>query len=151
SLSAEQLASKVGLYRDPSNERVGRVFVHDGKLMASADAGEDHSVELTPVSANRFVVLGTPIVVEFVPATPGRPQEVRGTGDDPKPTGSQKLDAFAPSSRELRSFAGEYASPELDVTYTLIARNSGLVMQMPGRADVVLEPIFRDGFAGAVV
>jgi CubicO group peptidase (beta-lactamase class C family) len=151
SLSAEQLASKTGLYRDASTGTVGRIFVRDGKLMASADTGEDNSVELTPVSANRFVVLGTPVVVEFVPAKPGRPQEVRVTGDGPKPTVSQKPPAFAPSSKELRRFAGRYASPELDVTYTLAARGSGLVMQMPGRADVVLQPIFPDAFAGGVV
>ena len=55
SLSAEQLASKVGLYRDPVTESVGRIFVRNGKLMASEGAGEGESVELTPVSANRFV------------------------------------------------------------------------------------------------
>jgi hypothetical protein len=151
SLSAEQLASKVGLYRDPSTEAVGRIFVRDGKLMASADAGEGESVELTPVSANRFVVLGTTIAVEFVPAANGRAQEIHVTGTGPKPIVSQKLDAFTPSSTELRAFAGAYTSPELEVTYTLAARDSGLVIQMPGRTDVVLQPIFPDAFAGAVV
>lgn len=33
----------------------------------------------------------------------------------------------------------------------LIARDSRLEIQMPGRADVVLLPIFPAGFAGAVV
>ena len=60
-LSAEQLASKVGLYRDPLTEFVGRIFLRDGKLMASPGASEDEGVELTPVSENRFVIWGTPI------------------------------------------------------------------------------------------
>src|SRR5207245_309486 len=127
SLSAEQLASKAGLYRDPSTEAVGRIFVRDGKLMASADAGEGASVELTPVSANRFVVLGTPIAVEFVPAASGRAQEVRVTGTGPKPVVSQKLDPYSLSSTELSEFAGEYTSPEIEVTYTIAARDSRLV------------------------
>jgi len=151
SLSAEQLASKAGLYRNPSTETVGRIFVRDGKLRASSDTGEGDSVELTPVSEDRFVIPGTAVVVEFVPAASGRAQEIHETGTGPKPVVSQKVDAFAPSSTELRAFAGEYTSPELEVTYTLAARDSGLVIQMPGRPDVVLQPIFPDAFAGAGV
>ncbi len=151
SLSAEQLASKAGLYFDPLSQSVGRIFVRDGKLMASEGAGEGESVELTPVSENRFVVSGTPIVAEFVPAAPGRPQEVRVTGAGPKPVVSQKLDAFAPSSAELRAFAGEYTCLELEGTYTLVARDSGLALQIPGRTDIVLQPILPDAFVGGIV
>jgi CubicO group peptidase (beta-lactamase class C family) len=148
SLSAEQLASKAGLYRDPSTEAVGRIFVRDDMLIASADDTEGEGVELTPVSANRFVISGTTIRVEFVPAAGGRAQETRVTGTGLKPIVSQKLDPFAPPSAELRAFAGEYTSPELEVTYTLAARDSGLVVQMKGRSDGVLRPIFPDAFAG---
>src|SRR5262249_14230812 len=151
SLSVEQLASKVGLYRDASTGNVGRIFVRDGQLMASADTGEDNSVGLTPLSANRFVVLGTPIAIEFVPAGNGRAPEIHVTGDGPKPVVSQKLEPFALSSKQLRAYAGEYGSPELEVTYTLAARGSGLVVQMPGRGDTVLRPIAQDVFAGGVL
>lgn len=150
-LSAGQLASKVGLYHDPVTESVGRIFVRDGKLMASEGAGEGESVELTPVSANRFVVSGTPIVAEFAPAAPGRPQEVRVTGAGPKPIVSQLVTAFAPSSTELRAFRGEYTSAEVEGTYTLAARDSGLAIQIPGRTDIALQPIFPNGFAGGIV
>jgi len=151
-LSPEQLASKVGLYRDPVTESVGRIFLRDGKLMASEGVGEGESVELTPVSENRFVISGTPIVAEFVPAAPGRPQQVRVTGAGPKPVVSQQVtNSFAPSSAELRAFAGEYTSAELEGTYMLVPRDSGLVLQIPGRNDIVLQPIFPDAFAGGVV
>jgi CubicO group peptidase (beta-lactamase class C family) len=146
-LSAEQLASKVGLYRDPVTESVGRIFLHDGKLMASEAVGEGESVELTPVSENRFVVSGTPIVAEWVPREPGRPQEVRVTGAGPKPTLSQRVVPFAPSNTELRAFAGEYTSAEVEGTYTLVVHDSGLAMQIPGRTDMFMQPIFPDGFA----
>jgi hypothetical protein len=147
----EQLAGKVGLYRDPSNDKVGRVFVRDGKLMASASVGEDPSVELTPVGANRFVVSGTPISVEFLPSAPGGPREIRVMGAGPKPTVSQQVTSFAPPSTELRAFEGEYTSPELEGTYTLAPRNAGLVMQIPGRADIILQPVFTDAFAGEIL
>ena len=151
SLSAEQLVGKVGLYLDPVTLSVGRIFLRDGKLRASPNAGEDPSIELTPVNENRFVLPGTPIVAEFLPSTPGQPQQVRVTGDGPKPIVSQKVAPFAPSSAELRVFAGEYISPEVEGTYTLTVRDSGLVIQIPGRTDIALQPIFPDGFAGAIL
>jgi CubicO group peptidase (beta-lactamase class C family) len=150
-LSAEQLASKVGLYFEPLSQSVGRIFVRDGKLMASAGLDESESVELTPVSDNRFVIPGTPVVAEFVPAAPGRLQQVRVTGAGPKPVVSQKVEAFAPSSADLRVFAGEYSSLELEGTYTLVAREGSLAIQIPGRTEFVLQPIFKDVFAGGVV
>lgn len=152
SLSTEQLASKVGLYYDPVTESVGRIFLRDGKLRASEGADEGESVELTAVSENRFVVSGTPIVAEFVPAAAGRPQAVRVTGVGPKPVVSQQVTtSFAPSSMELRAFQGEYTSAEVEGTYTLAVRDSGLVIQIPGRTDIVLQPILPDVFAGAIV
>jgi len=150
-LSAEQLSEKTGLYRDLSNDSVGRIFVRNGRLMASASAGEEPSVELTPVGANRFVVSGTPISAEFVPAAPGRPQEVHLTGAGPKPKLSQRVISFAPSSAELRAFAGEYTSPEIEGTYTLAPRSGSLVIQIPGRADIPLQPVFTDAFAGEIL
>ena len=40
------------------------MYVRDGRLMASADAGDGpgDSVELTPIDRNRFIVPHTPIV-----------------------------------------------------------------------------------------
>jgi len=151
-LSTEQLAGKVGLYRDTTNDSVGRVFVRNGKLMASAGAGEDPSVELTPVGANRFVVSGTPISVEFVPAAPGRPQEIHVSGAGPKQMVQQQVTtSFAPSSTELRALEGEYSSTEVEGTYTLAPRKAGLVMQIPGRADINLQPVFTNAFSGEIV
>jgi hypothetical protein len=150
-ISAEELASKVGLYRDPLTEAVGRIFLRDGKLRASADAGEQNSVELTPLSANRFVVLGTPIEVEFSPPR-GLAQEARVVGGGPKSAIMQRVeDGYAPSLAQLRAFAGKYASEELEVTYTVTLRDSDLVIRIPGRSDVVLGPIYVDAFHGAVV
>jgi hypothetical protein len=147
SLSAEQLASKVGLYRDSTNESLRRIVLRDGKLRAFGLAIGD-GAELTPVSENRFLLpWGT--AVEFAPAVAGRAQELRELPDGRKHLVFQQENAFAPSSAELRAFAGEYVSPELEVTYTLAARDSGLVIQIRGRADIVLRPIFADAFEGS--
>lgn len=150
-LSAEQLASKAGVYFDSLSQLAGRIFVRDGKLMAKDGVDEGDGIELTPVSENRFVILGSPIVAEFVPAAPERPQEVRVTGDGPKPRVSQKVDVFTPSSAGLRAFSGKYTSIEVEGTYTLLVRDSSLALQIPGRNDFVLQSIFKDAFAGGAV
>lgn len=150
SLSAEQLASKVGLYLDPSNAAMRRILVRDGKLMringAFADIGA--GTELTPVSANRFLSPSGSTELEFVPPVAGRAQELREGPVGQKPVVFQQVNAFAPSSTELRAFAGEYVSPEIETRYTLAARESDLVIQIRGRADIVLRPIFADAFHG---
>lgn len=150
SLSAEELTSKAGLYRDPRTGIVGRFFVRDGKLMASAGAGEENFVELLPLDANRFTLPGTTVIVEFVMAEGGA-QEARETGVGAKPIVSRRLPPFTPSSTELRGLAGSYSSSEIETTYTITARDSDLLVTMPGRGDLILRPVFVNAFAGAVL
>ena len=149
SLSPEELAGKAGLYRDEATELVGRFFVRGGKLMASMDSGEKNFFELVPLDTNRFAIPGTAVVVEFLPASTQRPQGVRVTGDGPKPKVSQRLPPFTASSAELRSFAGEYRSSEIETIYTVMTRDLDLIVQPPGRSSMVLQPVFQDAFAGS--
>ena len=148
SLSPPQLASKAGLYRDPGNGTIGRVFVRDAKLMASTNPSDEGQVfELVPIGPDRFIIPGTPVVAEFIAPIAGRPQEIRVTGAGPKPQVSQLVTgSFSPSSAELRSFAGEYSSAELDVTYIVAQRDSGLVIRTPGRPDIPIRPLLPDTF-----
>jgi hypothetical protein len=63
----------------------------------------------------------------------------------------QKVAPYTPSDADLRALSGEYTSEELEGAWTLTARDSHLVIQIPGRADIVLRPVFEDAFAGAIV
>lgn len=153
-LTVGELASNAGLYRDVATDTYGRVYVRDGKLWASMDAGEGpaDSVELRPIDRNRFSVPGAPIVAEFVSPGEGRPRQIRVTGAGPKPFVSEKVaEGFAPTPAQLREYAGRYANADLNVTYTVVARASGLVMQIPGRAEIALQPVFPDAFYGSLV
>jgi hypothetical protein len=146
--STEQLAADAGLYHDPEIDLVGKFFVRNGKLMASADTGEENFVELAPVGENRFVISGTSVAIEFVPGSNGRPREARVTGVGLKPRTSRQLMPLVLSSQELRAFAGEYISPEIETTCTIVARESDLLLKIPGRSETVLSPVFRDAFSG---
>ena len=151
SLPPQELQSKVGLYRNLSDGSVGRIFIRDGKLMASEDTGDSGGFELTAVAANRFEIAGTPVVAEFV-TPPGQPQELRVSRPGSKPQVSQLIAVtFAPSRAELRAFEGTYTSGEIHGTYTLRARDGGLAIEIPTRSEIALQPLFSDAFGGNIV
>ena len=152
SLSTAQLSSKVGVYFDPVSPSVGRIFLRDGKLVASEGTENEEGVELSPVSETRFIVSRTPIVADFLPAAPGRPQEVRVTGIGPKSVVSRQIAAsFALSDEQAGALQAVYTSVEVEGTYTVSVRDSHLVIQIPGKSDLVLQPILSDIFAAPVL
>lgn len=55
---------------------------------------------------------------------------------------------FAPSGAQLRAFEGTYTSDEVHGTYTVVTRDSGLTILIPGRSDISLQPLFADAFGG---
>jgi len=153
-VAVPELARHTGLYRDVATGTYGRVYVRDDKLWGSQDAGDGpgDSVELVPIGADRFSVPGTPIVAEFVAPRDGRPRQIRITGAGPTPfVSDQVVEGFAPSAAQLQAYAGRYVSGDLRVTYTVVARDSGLAIRIPGRADIVLQPVFPDAFYGSLV
>jgi hypothetical protein len=82
----------------------------------------------------------------------GRPRQVRVTGAGPRPfVSEQVVEGFAPTPAQLRAYAGHYANADLNVTYTIVARDSGLVLQIPGRAEIALQPVLPDAFYGSLV
>ena len=153
-LTSAELASKAGLYRDAATDTYGRVYLRDGKLWASMDAGEGSadSVELRPIDSNRFSIPGAPIVAEFVTPADGRPRQIHVTGAGPKPfVSEQVVEGFAPTAAQLREYAGRYANADLDVTYDIVAGASGLVLHIPGRPEIPLKPVFPNAFYGSLV
>ncbi len=151
-LPPEQLANRAGLYRDVSSGLYGRIFLREGKLMASTNAGTDgNAFELVPVAGGRFVIVGTPIVAAFVPAAGDRPQEIHVSGVGPRPMVSREVARPSASTVDVGSFVGRYTCPDLDVTYSIARRGSGLVLEMPAGASAELELIAPDTFSGSLV
>ena len=96
---------------------------------------------MTPISANRFLIPGT--TFEFSPAEAGRPQAWHIIDGGGRRLLELPLVKFDVSKADLPSFAGEYRSDELDVTYTVTVRDSSLVVQSS-----TLHPVFKDAFVG---
>jgi CubicO group peptidase (beta-lactamase class C family) len=145
SLSADDLAKleqKTGLYRLGSDENyILSMSVRDGRFTLRDLYGDNYDIPMTPVSANRFVIPGT--TFEFSPAEAGRPQAWHILDGGGRRVLELPLMKFGLSKAELPTFAGEYRSDELDVTYTVVVRDSTLVLQSS-----TLHPVFKDAFVG---
>jgi len=68
------------------------------------------------------------------------------TSPSQAPAKFQRVEPFSPSGAQLREYAGDYSSPELDVAYSVLPRDTGLVVRVPGRRGYVLESCGRDLF-----
>ncbi len=142
-LTTEELALRAGVYRDSQTDTFSRLYVRDGKLMTEA-AGD--TFELTPTSANLFILSGTSIALEF---TGDRELHIVGFG--PKPTVVQKVDPLKLSASELNTYAGQYTNAEVEATFTMAAADSKLVLRRHARPDIVLDPVYPDTFQANLV
>jgi CubicO group peptidase (beta-lactamase class C family) len=143
SIPERELASLTGLYDDPSTERYIHFYVENGKLIVAWDNG----YVLSPLSENRFNVVGVPEVeIVFVrPIAGGRAQvKVIGSG---KTTTYDAVQRETLTSVQLAEFTGNYLSDELaGATYTLSIKDGKLVLEAMGRKDILLTPAFGDVF-----
>ena len=123
SLSADELAARTGLYPIGSEENhIVLMSVRDGKLTVRDFYGDNYDILMMPISSNRFVVPGA--TLEFSPAEAGRPRAWYVIDGDGRRLLELPLMKFDISEAALPSFAGEYRSDELDVTYTVVVRDS---------------------------
>jgi len=141
-LSADELARKTGLYRIGSDENyIVSMSVRDGRFTLRDFYGDNYDMPMTPISPSRFLIPGA--TLEFSPAEAGRPQSWHVIDGAGRRLAELQLMKFDVPKTDLPSFAGEYRSDELDVTYTVAIRDSSLILQSS-----TLYPFSRDAFVG---
>jgi CubicO group peptidase (beta-lactamase class C family) len=148
--SPADLAANEGLYHDPTDETLLRIFVRDGTLRGSPGAGADGGWPIVPLGANRFRIPTTPITLEFEGGAGGA-RTLRIIGERPTPAVLERVASYTPSASDVAALAGDYRSDELSTTYALRVRDGVLVADVPGRASIALQPIRPDTFVGAMV
>jgi len=150
SIPTSQLAANEGLYRDPTDEALLRVFVRDGTLRGSPGAGADGGWPIVPLGGDRFRIPGTAIVLAFSAGANGG-RTLRISGERPVPAVLERVAPYALSATQLAGFAGDFRSEELATTYALRVRDGALIIDVPGRTSIPLQPIVPDTFAGPLV
>jgi CubicO group peptidase (beta-lactamase class C family) len=140
-LSDAELSEKTGLYSIGGVDFPVLVHVIHGALMGRSYYGDDFDFEITPTAPNRFRFFNG-IPFEFVPTSAGKPKEWHvGEGKEQR---VWTLVTFAPSAADVRSYAGDYRSDELNVTYTIEPKDSSLVVAH----NVTVAPFAKDVFVG---
>jgi CubicO group peptidase (beta-lactamase class C family) len=147
-VAAADLSSAAGLYRGISDKDPGdmRVSVRDGKWIGHSSYGDGSDFDLIPVDLRHARGPGR-MMFEFIPAAAGHPRELHVTGSRVGDT-DFVLTAYTPQAAELRSFEGQYWSDELQAAFIVLARDSGLMVQLPGQAPSPLQPFEKDAFLG---
>jgi hypothetical protein len=147
-LTAQQLASKVGVYWNSTTEDVSRVTQREGKLYLAAPGAPS---ELSPLSESRFQVVSQPAEVTFQPSESGSPQRLVLTAEGRPPAVFEAVPPFTPATAQLADYAGAYYSDEIDATYRVALQDDKLVLQRKKYQPVTLQPAFRDAFSTASI
>ena len=100
-MSSADLAANEGLYRDPTDEALLRVFLRDGTLRGSSGAGADGGWPLVPLGANRFRIPTTTITLEFAAGASGDANAARSSASGRRRPSSS---AWRPIRRRPRSW-----------------------------------------------
>jgi CubicO group peptidase (beta-lactamase class C family) len=139
-LSSEQLQAKVGTYYSPERAAVREVIYEEGHLRYLG-------LELVPLGENLFAFKKVPdSQLAFRPGPDGAAVSMTTI----TPSGDfyyQRVEPVAPSPEVLAEYAGRYYSPELDIYWTLEARDDHLVAKRRKYVDSKLSPLFRDAFS----
>ena len=145
-LSETELQRWAGLYRNPSSGELRRIAFQEKKLWLAPFAGPRR--ELSPLAADRFLVLGAdpPIEITFS-AAQGKPQLRWKRGDSPAET-LAAVETVSPSPAQLADFTGTFYSEELDTAYRFSVENEKLAVSQKGRPARALTPTTRDAFIG---
>ena len=142
-LSAEEMESLTGLYRDERRSVTRRVTVKDGKLMVNGPFGDPMSLE--PFGHGRFRLGLPPQEIQIQPGESGA-LEYRELMRGHPTTVFAAAEAASPSAETLSSYAGTYFCSDINTRYSVFVRDGKLIVRLPRRLDRELAPTVTDAF-----
>ncbi|MEX2571426.1 MAG: serine hydrolase [Gemmatimonadota bacterium] len=138
-VSAAELASRVGLYRDTRRGLPLRIELDGGAL-------DIDGTELIPLQPN-VLQRGSSTIFEFetLPGSGGG-TGFRSISSDGDTLQYVPATNFAPSAADLAAFGGTYRSDEAEATYVVTVQDGRLLLQRPFDRDLTLTPAYEDAF-----
>ncbi|MGC9335221.1 MAG: hypothetical protein ACP5JJ_13795, partial [Anaerolineae bacterium] len=139
-LGLAQLEERVGTYFNARRAALRAVTCNKGRL-------QFQGYDLVPLSETEFFFEVEPQTrVAFISAADGAVVGVKtitSSGD----YGYDRVAVVAPTAEVLAEYEGRYYSPELDITWTLVAQDDHLVAQRRKYMDSKLTSVFVDAFS----
>ncbi len=151
-LPQEMLTDKVGVYRSATSGMIVELSLHDGKLMADADAfGE--SVQIAPIAETDFVTVTAPFdaQIRFERLDQRRSWLMHLRVEGERPDVLEMIEVVSPSADRLAEYVGDYHSKELQVIYKLVLEDGKLFVRHRSAPRDPLKPGVEDMFwVGAI-
>jgi len=147
-VAPDLLARYAGLYWKKEDESSLRFVLKDSQLVLAES--EEENMELWPVADDRFLLKVYPITFRFERGGDGAPIRLHL-----RQPGAEETDVFdraaefQPSPDQLRGFAGEYVSAEIDPIYRILIENGKLVLKRSKQKPQTLSPLITDYFGGS--
>lgn len=136
--SPDQLASKVALYWDRDSDRFRRIVVKENKLYA---VFSDESLEMLPLSENRFRTVSFPVEVRFEATPDGSWRMIQVfPAPEGKPVSYERVAPISVSRTELAEYVGTYTSEEMEAVYRMALDSDALVLKRLRHNPEKLEP-----------
>jgi len=146
-LTEAQLVEKVGIYHNREDDGIGRIIYREGILRASQGAT---SMELKPLSENRFRPSGRNVEIRFEPGGDKSLRLIEVPDNGGKPVVYERAEEFKPSPTQLQDYIGAYQSDEIEPIYRLAIQDGKLVLDRLKLKTIPLEPEIKDLFVSAL-
>ncbi len=143
----QRLSQLAGLYWKADDERGVRIVHKEGKLFLSES--EEELLELSPLGADRFMLIAFPVAFDFSRAGSNAPWRlsVKSQGQE-KADVFERVSPFEPSRAQLAGYAGSYVSAEIDPVYRIVLEDGGLVLKRLKSKPQKLRPAIPEYFEG---
>ena len=144
-LDDQVLRALTGAFRNPETGSVWKLAAEEGALRA--DTGS-FRFRLRPLSENHFRAVDAPVEMEV--GFEGSRREgslvLRVEAAGQEPAAYEAVELASPTLAELRAYAGEYYSDELQVTYKLVLEEGRLFFRHRNAPESALEPTLSNQF-----
>jgi CubicO group peptidase (beta-lactamase class C family) len=141
----EWLRTKEGVWRNAQLGEVRRTRMVGDSLMI----GTIQRTRLVPLGGNRFRVGRTSTEITFHGDSAGVPTRLESRTRGGAGT-FERVAAASPDAAHLAEYSGSYHNEEIETTYAIAPDSGRLVVRLNGRRLAVLEPTWRDAFAGSL-
>jgi CubicO group peptidase (beta-lactamase class C family) len=144
-LPEAELSELAGTYWSPVTDEVVRLELTDGALRQVG-----MPTAFVPIGDDTFRPGESMHVWRFSRPAPGVPHALSIKDFWPTTREFTRVTAPMPTALALSSFAGQYRSEEVDMTYTVLVAGGKLTIRWPRRDEVVLEAVGGDRFVGSL-
>jgi CubicO group peptidase (beta-lactamase class C family) len=146
-LSRKHLEDKTGAYLNPGSRRILKISVSDEENRLTLQLASRKYL-LAPVSKTKFKILelNEDIFLVFSRENKKSPFTVRIFTGDRLDNTCKPVQLVSPSPGELEQYRGEFFSPELNVTYTVVIKEGKLWLEFRNALDSPFNPTIKDEF-----